>query len=100
MNFLPAKLACRSGEGYADEFLLSKARVASQCNRLGTALDLKFGKDCRDLVAHGFRTAAELLGNRLVIEAAREQLQDLILAQSECRAGTAAPLAGNRRAPQ
>ena len=65
------------------QVLLYKARIASQCNRLGTALDLKSGKDCRDLVAHGSRTAAELLSNRLVIEAARAELQDLILARNQ-----------------
>ena len=34
------------------QVLVSKARVASQRDRLGSALDLKFGKDRRDLITH------------------------------------------------
>ena len=34
------------------QVLVSKARVASQRDRLGSALDLKFGKDRLDFVTH------------------------------------------------
>ena len=59
------------------------AGISRQHDRLGPGADTEFGKNARNLVAHGLLALAKARGNRGVVQASRDQGQHRVFARGQ-----------------